>query len=304
MDNEYLESEGLYNPNGLINETATRDLFGDGVRHDCSDFKTEAARPNDWLNDGRTLISRQWHYVMPACLVAYVILQILLSTQTELCSHREPFSDWTFHFGVGVASCFCLSVCCNIINAFAVESWAQRETEHLRAVYASAATLSLLGGSAAVLSIMTDKVCRDALGVDTSRHQWPEWIIAAPLLAYITIAIEDKRKLAIEDITIIFMMILCVLLFFLMNIRISMVWGLVLFVLSSLCLTVNLILAVRGGMYMKNCQPAQLRAQQWFLERMRTKTRLARLLFWIFPLFMLVHILGKEDEMSQLCCLL
>ena len=299
MDNEYLESEGLYNPDGLINETATRDLFGDGVSHHSSNFKTEVVRPNDWLNDGRTLISRQWHYVMPACLVAYVILQIL-STQTALCSHREPFSEWTFHVGVGVASCFCTSVCCNAINAFAVESWSQRETDHLRAVYASAATLNLLGGSSAVLSLITDTVCRDALGIDTSRHQWPEWIIAAPLLAYITIAIEDKRNLAIEDITIIFMMVLWILLFFLMNIRVSMLWGVVLFVLSSLCLTVNLILAVRGGMYIKNSQPAQLRAQQWFLGRMRTKNRLARILFWIFPLFMLVHVLGKEDESTML----
>ena len=296
MENEYLASEGLYNPNCLATETANHELFGSDGNVRCDKLKKVIVRPQDWLNDGRTLISRQWHYVMPTCLAAYIFLQILFSTQTHFCSRIEPFADWTFHVGVGVASCFCLSVCCNVINAFAVESWAQKETEHLRAVYAGAATMSMIAGSSSVVTLLGDTVCRDAFGLETPKSQWPEWLIAAPLLVYITIAIEDKRNLTIEDATIIFLMFLCVLFGFLMNVHVSLTWGIVLFVLSSLCMTMDLFLAMKAGRHTKQFGPSQLRAQQWFLERMRTKSRLAKLLFWILPFFMLIHILGKEDE--------
>ena len=294
MDNECLASERPQNANGLIDES-THELFGNDGNFGCDNLMKGIVRPQGWENDGRTLISRQWHYVMPTCLVVYTLLQILLSTQTKFCNHTEPFADWTIHVGIGVASCFCLSVLCNVINGFAVESWAQKETEHLRAVYAGAATMSLIAGSSSVLNLtlIGGTVCRDALGLDTPRSQWPEWLIAAPLLVYITIAIEDKRSLTTEDITIIFLMFLCILFGFLMNASADMMWGVVLFVLSSLCMIGNLFLAVRAARNTKKFEPAQQRSQQWFLERMRTKSRLAKLLFWILPLFVLVHILGE-----------
>ena len=296
MDDEYLSSEGLYNPNGSINEKASHELFGNDGNLRCDKLKKGTVRPQEWLNDGRTLLSRQWHYVMPTCLAAYVLLQILLSTQRRFCNHMEPFAEWTTHVGYGVASCFCLSICCNVVNAFAVESWAQRETEHLRAVYAGAATISMIAGSSSLLNVFDDTVCRDALGLDSPKSQWSEWLIVAPLLVYITIAIEDKRNLTVEDITIIFLMFLCVFLGFLMNADVNMMWGVVLFVFSSLCMTVNLVLAVKAGRYTKKFEASQLRAKQWFLERMRTKSRLAKLLLWIYPIFMFIHVLGKESD--------
>ena len=245
-------------------------------------------------NEG-TLISRQWHYVMPISLLLYVVLQVSLSTQSSVCDLPIPFADWTYLVGIAVASCFGLSVCYHVSNGLSVESWAQKETEHLRGVYAGAATMSIIAGSSTVLylSRFGTHVCRDALGMDTPGVQWPEWMVAAPLLVYITIAIEDKSELTVEDYAIIILMFLCILFGFVMNFFEDLAWGIILYILSTLCMVGNIVLALKAKQDTKNQENSKLLSRQWILERKIMKSRLAQLLFWILPLFPIFYIFGK-----------
>ena len=241
-----------------------------------------------------TLISRQWQYVMPCSLLAYGILQLIISTQTTVCDVPLPFANWTYQVGIAVSSCFGLSTCYHVANGFAVESWAQKETEHLRGVYAGAATMSIIAGSSTILYLTRfgEHICRDALGMNTPNCQWPEWLIAAPLLVYITIAIEDKSELTVEDFAIIILMFLCILIGFMMNFFVDLVWGIILFILSTLCMVGNIVLALKAKENTVNHGNSKLLSHQWVLERMIMKSKLAQLLFWLLPLFPIIYIIG------------
>ena len=95
-----------------------------------------------------TLISRQWYYVMPSAFIAYVCIQLLISRKNRMfCQLDEPFADWTQKIAIAVLACFSLSMIYHITNGISVECWAQKELSHLRGVYASAATMSLIGGT-------------------------------------------------------------------------------------------------------------------------------------------------------------
>ena len=100
-----------------------------------------------------TLISRQWYYVMPGAILLYIIIQIIMiKTQVARCHIDEPFAEWTQKISIAVLSCFTLSLAYHITNGISVECWAQKELSHLRGVYASAATMSFIGGTATALS--------------------------------------------------------------------------------------------------------------------------------------------------------
>lgn len=101
-----------------------------------------------------TLISRQWHYVMPLSIAIFIMMQsFLLSGITEACDIDMPYSPWTEKVAVAVLACYTLAALCNIAHGFSIRCWADRELYHLRGVYASAATISLIGGAATGLQI-------------------------------------------------------------------------------------------------------------------------------------------------------
>ena len=101
-----------------------------------------------------TLISRQWHYVMPLSLATFVMMQsFLLSGVTEACDIDMPYSPWTEKVAVAVFACYTLAAIGNIVQGFSTTCCADRELYHLRGVYASAATISLIGGASTGLQI-------------------------------------------------------------------------------------------------------------------------------------------------------
>jgi hypothetical protein len=101
-----------------------------------------------------TLISRQWYYVMPLSIAIFIMMQsFLLSGVTEACDIDMPYNPWTEKVAVAVLACYALSAISNTVHVFSVRCWADRELHHLRGVYASAATISLIGGAATGLQI-------------------------------------------------------------------------------------------------------------------------------------------------------
>lgn len=309
MVHEGITPEGLLSRDDMTDELGPDGFFRghydtDPIVSSRNSKFLAVVRPQEALKEERTLISKQWHYVMPISLISYILLQAILNTQSAFCNIHDPFANWTFEVGIGVASCFGLSLLYNFTNGYAVESWAQKETEHLRAVYASAATMSFIAGASTVLYLtnLGDAICIDALGMETPNCQWPEWLVAAPLLVYIAIAIEDKPSLTVEDYGIIILMFLCILFGFVMNFFVDLVWGIILFILSSLCMVGNIVLVMKAVENEKNHESSKLLAHQWILERMRMKSKLAQLLFWLLPLFVFVYILGEYFFQRILSC--
>lgn len=102
-----------------------------------------------------TLISRQWYYVLPLSLILYIFIQLIVSyEQTYVCNVvDQPFASWTQTAAVATVSCYFLAVIYNLLNGLSVRCWAFKELSHLRGVYASAATICLIGGAATWLPI-------------------------------------------------------------------------------------------------------------------------------------------------------
>lgn len=104
-----------------------------------------------------TLISRQWFYVLPISLIFYTIIQVVISNQqTYACNVDQPFATWTQYTAVATISCYSLAVIYNLLNGLSVKCWAFKECNHLRGVYASAATICVIGGVATGLSMSTE----------------------------------------------------------------------------------------------------------------------------------------------------
>ena len=88
-----------------------------------------------------TLISRQWHYVMPSVVVTYIIAQYLISTQTAVCSVAQPYHEWTDLVGIAFLSCYAMAFSYHILSVVFMYSWTEREVQHLRGIYMGAATV-------------------------------------------------------------------------------------------------------------------------------------------------------------------
>ena len=95
----------------------------------------------DEIND--SLIARQWRYVVPFSLIAYVSIQIILSN-TNTCLIYRPFSEWTKQIAIAVLTCFVLNIVNHFANAmFFNVSWSLKVSNHLVGVSAGAVTVSI-----------------------------------------------------------------------------------------------------------------------------------------------------------------
>jgi uncharacterized membrane protein YhhN len=146
-------------------------------------------------------------------------------------------------------------------------------------------------------------ICRDALGIETYRNQWPEWLIAAPLLGYITIAIEDKPALTRDDWLVIFLMFMTIFFGFVMNFynEHDDAMGWLFFTLSSVCLSGNILMAIwsdRELFSLINSANPKLNTD-WVADRLQRKSRLAWLLVAALPTFAIIYILGYTKAIDR-----
>ena len=75
--------------------------------------------------------------------------------------------------------------------------------------------VNMIAGSSAWLTAYYrwGGTCTNVFGVETVTSQWAEWLTLAPLLAYLTIAVEDREQdLDFNDFYVIASMFFCILL--------------------------------------------------------------------------------------------
>jgi hypothetical protein len=246
-----------------------------------------------------SLIGRQWPTALTIALSSYLILQVSVSSQNSICNIQDsrPFPIWTHYVAVAVAACFCLSFLHHASVACFLATSTESDMSHPKGVYLAAACLSFIAGSSTIISLASNfgPLCLDSLGIETFRSQWPEWLAAAPLLGYIAIAVEDKPSLTAEDYLIIALMFLCIFFGFAMNFIAAddKNIGILLFVLSSLCVSGNIVMAVKSSKAWITLSSNRSKLiSDWQMDRLYRKGRLAWLLVFVLPIFAVIYILG------------
>ena len=244
-----------------------------------------------------SLIGRQWRVVCAISIISYIVIQILISySASHICVNVQGFAEYTYSFAHAFIAMYCMASLYYILSAINVKSWSEKEISYLRGIYACSATVSLVTGSATVLYIIPgygDYGCLDALGVYSPNPQWAEWLTMAPLLAYMAIAVEEKpANLTWTDLIAIFRFGLCIFFGFLMVFPFDIVSGWVLFALSTISMTGNVVGAaipkLRGAVSDKK----QAFVPVWEKERAMMKSRLAFTLFISLPVFPVIYLLS------------
>ena len=236
-----------------------------------------------------TLVSRHYVWILIASLVAYVLVHIIIRLNTTtVCNVREPFSPYTIFVAVAILGCYGLSTIYFLLSAILTSSWSQEEV-HVKSVFYCSATIVLIAGCATGLYLTDDGsiVCQDALGIASMNAQWAEWLIEAPLLSYIANAIEDKARLSRADYISIFLTGMSIVFGFILNCfpNGNLVAGIILWILSTLCMSVQVVIAFDADFKANKRVSHDKMTQRWKSERTKTKSKLAYLLAVLFPVF-------------------
>ena len=268
---------------------------------------TPTSFPNDAMKSKEpvlgTLLARQWCYVMPSSLVLYGFLHIIFRPQNlsmnVTCSINEPYSPWIEKVGISLLTCYTIAIIYYLLSSFFMKSLSLMEMDHLLGIYMAAVTTNLIAGiaTAIYLSGLHNDICRDALGVESPYSQWAEWQVAAPLLAYVSAAIENKPCLTLEDYISIISMALCIFFGYLMHLNQSEKSGLALFILSTVVMIIPYYFALK--IYLKpkissikpTAPPSEISGKTWICERKRMQNKLNLVIFIGFPVFPIAYLL-------------
>lgn len=250
-------------------------------RHDTGSLKI-STQLND-LNLGSraikshvTLLSRQYHYVLPLSFLTYAILQYYIGSVSSICStFREPVSETADTVYYCAAACFLVSGFQQVVK---IATFKSEELGCMsRSIFMAALTVNMIAGSSSyltgILTISLEKslqkeltayilshplnvliiliasakyggICEDMLGVESVCGQWAEWLISVPLIVYMTIAVEDKKSLGWEDFVIIGSCFLCVFCGFLLTLAQESSktgFGLLLLSIGAVCVSVTFL---------------------------------------------------------------
>jgi hypothetical protein len=191
----------------------------------------------------------------------------------------------------------------NVISMSFFMGSTQKDMHHSRSIYGAAATMTLIAGVSSIISFTsgTRRICQDALGIETYYTQWAEWMVTVPLLAYITIAIEDKRSTTSEDKSALVSMFLMIFFFFAMNfVKNSPVYGWTLFSLGNFCYggLLRMVWRSRTKAVAAQTKPASM-TRSWGPERSTMKCRLSILLLLVMPMFPFVYLLRLTGTINR-----
>jgi hypothetical protein len=98
-----------------------------------------------------TLLSRQYHYVLPSTILTYILLQYVIGSRSNICStYREPASDSTNVAYYCAGACFFISGVQQLVKFFSYRN--QSVGCMSRSIFLAALTVSLIAGSSSYLT--------------------------------------------------------------------------------------------------------------------------------------------------------
>jgi len=245
-----------------------------------------------------SLISRQYPIVLPIFLVSYVVLQFIMAYASTMANpNAAPMGKVAenIHYCCGFA--FFVSTAQQMMKLFEVRSGSSEASN--RGIYYANMCVNMIAGSSAWLTAYYrwGGTCTNVFGVETVTSQWAEWLTSVPLIVYMAVAIKDSPTMTLEDITIVVCSAFAVIFGFLTNFN-TMPLGLGIFLVLcggfslSMCLGLALLSSWRR---MKTVSiDSRSRGQDFddLISQAIKQRTLAVLLFWVFPPFPIIYILG------------
>jgi hypothetical protein len=256
-----------------------------------------------------TLIGRQWRKVLPSVWVFYVILEIGINEGFAPNFAGDcGFAQWTKYVRLIAATCFIFSSFHNLgMMAFlGLSMRQQKDTENPTSIYAASGTVSLIAGISEILTLTvgSERIFCDALGVETYISQWAAWMVTVPLLGYITIGIEDKMKISREDwlyiLSLFLMPFFGFILIFGGDGKEALVNGWTIFLLGCVSYAGNIVMAMKSRRRALMALRSQTRdGFDLKVERTLTKYRLTVLLLVFLPMFPLMYLLRYYNVIDR-----
>ena len=98
-----------------------------------------------------TLLSRQYHYVLPCTLLMYILLQYIIGSRSNICStYREPAAESTNIAYYCAGACFFMSGLQQLVRILSYRN--QSVGCMSRSIFLAALTVSLIAGSSSYLT--------------------------------------------------------------------------------------------------------------------------------------------------------
>lgn len=98
-----------------------------------------------------TLLSRQYHYVLPCTLLMYILLQYIIGSRSNICStYREPAAESTNIAYYCAGACFFMSGVQQLVRILSYRN--QSVGCMSRSIFLAALTVSLIAGSSSYLT--------------------------------------------------------------------------------------------------------------------------------------------------------
>lgn len=254
-------------------------------------------------NSGLTLLSRQYRFVCPTAIAVYIFLQLAIGFRGNLCDSGDAhLSTRAYYFYTGGSSSFVVSAINQIIKI--VECRSQHGDRNAEGIYVAVFTVNALAATSFILTFTLNwgGICTDVLGVQSTSAQWAEWLVTVPLMVYMVLAMEDKRKLSREDKIIIFVFSLAIGFGFLLNFRsMPASLGYLMFVLGCCSISVSVLLDyfTTRKYRIAVCDENYNRNNAGTLARASKRRTLTRLFLIVFPCFPLTHILAQAKLIDR-----
>ena len=262
-------------------------------------------KAEEYYEEGHTLLSRQYHWVCPMCLIIYVVLQLLIGLKSGLGDTTTSDMDVgtrAYYFYNGGATSFIVSAVQQAVKIFEcrLQPGKRRSAE---AIYFAVLTVNIIAASSFLLTFLMNYggICTDVFGVVSNTSQWAEWLVTVPLMVYMTLAIEDKERLTKRDIIILVVFVLAIAFGFLLNFRdMGIAWGIVLFVFGCCSITVNFWLDMSYGSKLSSeLTIVDGKIDYAAMNRTSKQKTLSRLFLFAFPCFPATHIAANIQLLTR-----
>lgn len=256
-----------------------------------------------------TLLMHSGRSACVITIVVYFLLQWLIYqnyySSVPICRYDEAlqYSPLAKSVSLGAFVFFAIGCCMHMYEMFSDCSNGPNVTLHLTTF-----TIQLIAGSSSFLTYFYDwgGICKDQFDVVSPASQWPEWATSVPLLVYVALATDSRRKkLRKKEIVIICAMTFCICAGFMLQLPVSFLWSALILVFAMFSI-LSIILMIHRDHKKEiiskdpdSTDTLNEEIKSVSLEReigkissaMKTRT-LTYLLFFVFPVFPLVYLLA------------
>jgi hypothetical protein len=158
-----------------------------------------------------SLLNRNGSLVFSFAIISYILLQLIVTLTTQCTDNwHGNFVQFTQNYILGAGFIFSVSALQHFAKAIYCYKIDSTSSEKKLMLHIASVTISLIAGSSSLLTyVYNNGKCQFI--IEGQASLWSQWIVCAPLLAYMVISGEDKELLSSADAGVIISIIVSVL---------------------------------------------------------------------------------------------